>query len=71
MISLLVLAPALVRGDVPGEVWLVITIGESVRWAVYGVLLGLIYPIFSARRALGAQSHGDTMRVGGSRSMAQ
>jgi hypothetical protein len=55
--SLLVVAPALVRSDVPGEVWLLITIGESVRWAVYGVLLGLIYPIFRARRALGAAGH--------------
>jgi hypothetical protein len=34
----------------PAPTWLVLAVGEAIRWAIYGVLLGLIYPIFRARR---------------------
>jgi membrane protein DedA with SNARE-associated domain len=46
LLASLALVPA-VQSQTP---WLVALVGEAVRWAIYGVLLGLIYPIFRARR---------------------
>jgi membrane protein DedA with SNARE-associated domain len=54
-LSLLVLAPTIVGHDGASPFWLLAVIGEAARWATYGVLLGLVYPVFQARRADGAQ----------------
>jgi hypothetical protein len=40
---------AVARGGEPQTVWLVALVGEVFRWAVYGIFLGLIHPIFRAR----------------------
>jgi membrane protein DedA with SNARE-associated domain len=47
------------RGQELSE-WLFEGLGELVRWALYGVLVGLIYPIFRARRA---SAHGRGVHV--------
>jgi membrane protein DedA with SNARE-associated domain len=44
------LIATLVRNQ-PLSAWLVEGIGEAIRWGTYGVLLGLIYPVFRTRRA--------------------
>ena len=41
------------RGQ-PTSAWLISAIGECLRWATYGLLLGWIYPVWRARRALHA-----------------
>jgi hypothetical protein len=46
----------LVRDQALSE-WLFEALGEMIRWALYGVLVGLIYPVFRARRATGQVSH--------------
>jgi hypothetical protein len=32
--------------------WLVAGLGEAIRWGVYGVLMGLTYPVLRTRRLL-------------------
>jgi membrane protein DedA with SNARE-associated domain len=32
------------------RVWLIVGLGEVIRWGVYGVLIGLTYPVLRARR---------------------
>jgi membrane protein DedA with SNARE-associated domain len=51
-VSLLLLAPlGVAPGGAPGAPWLVVALGEAIRWVIYGALLGLIYPILRTRRA--------------------
>jgi membrane protein DedA with SNARE-associated domain len=38
-------------GAEPQQTWLVAATAESIRWALYGIFLGLSYPVFRARRA--------------------
>jgi membrane protein DedA with SNARE-associated domain len=46
--SLLAVAPAVVySGAEPASLWLSAAAAEAVLWAIYGILLGLMYPIFS------------------------
>jgi membrane protein DedA with SNARE-associated domain len=40
---------AVQRGQ-PLSAWLVVAVGEAIRWGVYGALLGLVYPVLRARR---------------------
>jgi hypothetical protein len=35
--------------DRPPSTWIVVGIGEAIRWGAYGVLLGLIYPVLRTR----------------------
>ena len=51
VLSMLVLVPTIVRSDTASPLWLLAVVSEAVRWAFYGVLLGLVYPVFRARRA--------------------
>jgi membrane-associated protein len=60
VVSLLVLTPlSLGQRDEMSAPWLVVALGEAIRWAGYGVLLGLIYPIFRARRVARARPPAD------------
>jgi hypothetical protein len=36
--------------------WIISALGDVLSWGVYGLLLGLIYPVWRARRALSAAS---------------
>jgi membrane protein DedA with SNARE-associated domain len=48
-ISLLAIAPAVVYSGVESAArWLAAVAAEALLWAIYGVLLGLTYPIFNA-----------------------
>lgn len=38
--------------DQQSELFVLSAIGEALRWSLYGVLLGLIYPVFRARKTL-------------------
>lgn len=49
--SLVVLGATLARNGQSGTGWLLAAIGELLFWAVYGIVLGLIYPVLRARRA--------------------
>jgi membrane protein DedA with SNARE-associated domain len=55
-LSMLVLVPAIARNDAASPLWLLTLVSEAVRWATYGVLLGLVYPVFQTRRAEGART---------------
>jgi hypothetical protein len=35
--------------DRPPSTWIIVGIGEAIRWGGYGVLLGLIYPVLRTR----------------------
>jgi membrane protein DedA with SNARE-associated domain len=50
-VSLVVLSASLGRGGRSGTGWLLAALGELLFWAVYGILLGLVYPVLRARRA--------------------
>jgi membrane protein DedA with SNARE-associated domain len=50
-VSLVVLSGTLVRSGQSGTGWLLAALGELLFWAVYGMLLGLIYPVLRARGA--------------------
>jgi membrane protein DedA with SNARE-associated domain len=48
---LLLLAVAIALGYDPQQTGIAALVGEIVRWVAYGVFLGLLYPVFRARRA--------------------
>ncbi|MBV9355620.1 MAG: hypothetical protein JO023_08845, partial [Chloroflexi bacterium] len=50
-VSLVVLGGALSGSGQSSTGWLLAALGELLFWAVYGTLLGLIYPVVRARRA--------------------
>jgi hypothetical protein len=60
VVSLLLVTPLVLlhRGESP-VTWLVAALGEAFWWAVYGVLLGLIYPLLRTRRAAAAEPVAD------------
>ena len=58
MASLLIVLPLLGLGFFGvGMTGLVALIGETIRHAAYGVLLGLLYPVLRARRAVRVLPH--------------
>jgi hypothetical protein len=63
-LSLVVLSGALARSGQSGAGWLLAAVGELLFWAVYGILLGLIYPVLraaGARRRDGGPNLGSTV----------
>jgi len=58
---LLLMGLAVAAGSEPQQAWLLGAAGESFRWGLYGVFLGLTYPVFRDRRSgqalLTADSH--------------
>ena len=50
-LSVVVLVPTFLSNDVTRSLALLAVLGEAVRWVTYGVLLGLVYPVFRSRRA--------------------
>jgi uncharacterized membrane protein YeiH len=51
---LLLVVMAVARGGEPQQTWILAVVGEALRWAIYGVFLGLVYPVLRARRAAAA-----------------
>jgi hypothetical protein len=45
----MLMGAAIALGSRPQQGWLLLSLGEAVRWGIYGVFLGLIYPVFRAR----------------------
>jgi membrane protein DedA with SNARE-associated domain len=48
---LLLVVMAVGRGGEPQQTWILAVVGEALRWAIYGVFLGLVNPVLRARRA--------------------
>jgi membrane protein DedA with SNARE-associated domain len=46
--------------DRPPSTWVVLGIGEAIRWAAYGALVGLIYPVLRTRRQQSTSEHQST-----------
>jgi membrane protein DedA with SNARE-associated domain len=46
--------------DRPPSTWIILGIGETIRWGAYGVLLGLIYPVLRTRRQQSTSEHQST-----------
>jgi hypothetical protein len=59
VVSLLLLTPLFLFNRGPPATWLIAAVGEAMWWTMYGVLLGLIYPLFRAGGAERAEPMAD------------
>jgi hypothetical protein len=50
MLVMLVQLLIILQSGRAARVWLIVGLGEVVRWGTYGVLIGLTYPVLRARR---------------------
>ena len=55
VLVMLVQLLVIVQRELPLNVWLVLGIGEAIRWGAYGVLIGLIHPVLRARSQSGPE----------------
>jgi membrane protein DedA with SNARE-associated domain len=60
LLVMLVQSFVVLKAEIPVGGWLILGLGEAIRWGAYGVLIGLMYPVLRTRRVQAQPNHQST-----------